>query len=95
MKLNKVNKNGSLSIILPKSLTNNNGWQEGEEMTLLVATANSVVLSKDNVQKDTLDKILQDLKVPIESFSKLADNVDNESLRLLLKQYLLGVIERI
>lgn len=95
MKLNKVNKNGSLSIILPKSLTNNNGWQEGEEMTLLVATANSVVLSKDNVQKDTLDKILQDLKVPIESFSKLADNVDKESLRLLLKQYLLGVIERI
>ena len=95
MKLNKVNKNGSLSIILPKSLTNNNGWQEGEEMTLLVATPNSVVLSKDNVQKDTLDRILQDLKVPIESFSKLADNVDNESLRLLLKQYLLRVIERI
>ena len=95
MKLNKVNKNGSLSIILPKALTKTNGWQEGEEMTLLVATPNSVVLSKDNVQKDTLDRILQDLKVPTESFSKLADNVDNESLRLLLKQYLLGVIERI
>lgn len=95
MKLNKVNKNGSLSIILPKSLTKTNGWQEGQEMSLLAETPNSVVLSKDNIEKDELIVILHDLKMSVESFTKLSDNVDNKPLRILLKQHLLTVIERI
>lgn len=95
MKLNKVNKNGSLSIILPRSLTKSNHWQEGDEMSLLTETANSIVLSKDLTEKDDLVSVLHDLKMSLQSFDKLKDNIDNEPLKILLKQHLLSVIERI
>ena len=99
MRLNKVNKNGSLSIILPKELINDLGLKERQLIELLGTSKNSVVFSINEVEKQSVQDVLKELQTLLESFKKLLNNMpkelqmDEEVVKNLLKQRILGILE--
>lgn len=99
MKLNKVNKNGSLSIILPKDLINDLELQEKQKIEVLITSKNSVVFSINEVEKQLIQDVLKELQTTSESFKKLLNNLpkelqmDDEVVRTLLKQKILSILE--
>ena len=99
MKLNKVNKNGSLSIILPKDLINDLELQEKQNIEVLITSKNSVVFSINEVEKQSIQEVLKELQTTSESFKKLLNNLpkelqmDDEVVRTLLKQKILSILE--
>lgn len=99
MRLNKVNKNGSLSIILPKELINDLGLKERQLIELLGTSKNSVVFSINEVEKQSVQDVLKELQTLLESFKKLLNNMpkelqmDDEVVKNLLKQRILGILE--
>ena len=52
MKLNKVNKNGSLSIILPINISTSMFWTEGQEVKIDANTNNSILIQKQGLEKE-------------------------------------------
>lgn len=99
MKLNKVNKNGSLSIILPKDLINDLELQEKQNIEVLITSKNSVVFSINQIEKQSIQDVLKELQTTSESFKKLLNNLpkelqmDDEVVRTLLKQKILSILE--
>lgn len=99
MRLNKVNKNGSLSIILPKDLINDLELQEKQNIEVLITSKNSVVFSINEVEKQSVQDVLKELQTISESFKKLLNNMpkelqmDDEVVKNLLRQRILGILE--
>lgn len=101
-KLNKVNKNGSLSIILPKSITENL-WKEGEEVNVQGIGHDAILIDRQDIQKKEIDEILADIAKVTEGYERLRNNLkeninimyDDEMSRRSLRQLLLEIIRRI
>lgn len=101
-KLNKVNKNGSLSIILPKSITKNL-WKEGEEVNVQSIGHDAILIDRQDIQKKEIDEILADIAKVTEGYERLRNNLkeninimyDDEMSRRSLRQLLLEIIRRI
>lgn len=96
MKLNKVNKNGSLSVILPKSFTRDNDWKEGDIVEIIVRRQDSLVIGKTKREVQSIDSILLDLETCLTTFTSLSETTrDEDIIRHLLKLQLLNIIEHI
>jgi antitoxin component of MazEF toxin-antitoxin module len=98
MKLSKVNKNGSLSVILPKETIKLNNWEEGQEVYIPISTRNSIVIQQETPLEEYGDKpvshILEELENTIKSFNQM-NKPDDVILRTFLKQQLLITIEKL
>jgi antitoxin component of MazEF toxin-antitoxin module len=98
MKLSKVNKNGSLAIVLPKDIVKLNDWKEGQTVYIPVSTKNSLVIqqdvSLDTVEKQTVAYVLEELEDILKSFKQM-NKYDDDILKTFLKQQLLITIERL
>lgn len=97
MKLNRVNKNGSLSIILPINISTSMFWTEGQEVKIDANTNNSILIQKQGLEKEQdFKQILEELKISLNSFEQIEGQTkDNPILRQLLKTHLLNVIEKL
>lgn len=97
MKLNKVNKNGSLSIILPINISTSMFWTEGQEVKISANTNNSILIQKQGLDKEQdFKQVLEELKISLNSFEQIEGQTkDNPILRQLLKTHLLNVIEKL
>lgn len=97
MKLNKVNKNGSLSIILPINISTSMFWTEGQEVKIDANTNNSILIQKQGLDKEQdFKQVLEELKISLNSFEQIEGQTkDNPILRQLLKTHLLNVIEKL
>lgn len=98
MKLSKVNKNGSLAVVLPKDIVKLNDWKEGQTVYIPVSTKNSLVIqqdvSLDTVEKQTVAHVLEELEDLLKSFKQM-NKYDDDILKTFLKQQLLITIERL
>lgn len=98
MKLNKVNKNGSLSVIIPKDLTDAMELQEGQHLEISMASKNSMLLVKDNRSREQDYKsLIEDLIKFCNTFLQLQEvnQLNPIIIRSWLKQYLLSCIEKL
>lgn len=98
MKLNKVNKNGSLSIIIPKDLIDTMELQEGQHLEISMASKNSMLLVKDNRSREQDYKsLIEDLIKFCNTFLQLQEvnQLNPIIIRSWLKQYLLSCIEKL
>lgn len=101
MKLNKVNKNGSLSIILPKDIISKLDLKEGNNVDISAVTKNSIIFSLKKIEKHSLEELLKELELTKDSFYKLIKTLPKELdnsediLKDLLKYRLLGILESI
>lgn len=97
MKLNKVNKNGSLSVILPINISTSMFWTEGQEVKISANTNNSILIQKQGLDKEQdFKQVLEELKISLNSFEQIEGQTkDNPILRQLLKTHLLNVIEKL
>ena len=101
MKLNKVNKNGSLSIILPKDIISKLDLKEGNNVDISAVTKNSIIFSLKKIEKHSLEELLKELELTKDSFYKLIETLPKELnnsediLKDLLKYRLLGILESI
>lgn len=96
MKLSKVNKNGSLSVILPKAITTKLDWKEQQIVNVITETSNSLVISKQISQNLEIEQILTrlvDISKLIECTQKLIGNDD--TIKATIKRLLLKLIEDI
>lgn len=98
MKLNKVNKNGSLSIIIPKDITDAMELQENQHLEISMASKNSMLLVKEHrLQEEDYNNLIQDLIKFCNTFLQLQDlkQVKPVIVKSWLKQYLLSCIEKL
>lgn len=97
MKLNKVNKNGSLSVILPINISTSMFWTEGQEVKIDANTNNSILIQKQGLEKEQdFKQILDSLRVSLNSFEQVLEQTkDNPILRQLLKTHLLTIMEQL
>ena len=97
MKLNKVNKNGSLSIILPINISTSMFWTEGQEVKIDANTNNSILIQKQGLDKEQdFKQVLEELKISLNSFEQIEGQTkDNPILRQLLKTHLLTIMEQL
>lgn len=98
MKLNKVNKNGSLSVIIPKDLIDAMELQEGQHLEISMASKSSMLLVKDNRSRETDYKsLIEDLIKFCNTFLQLQEvnQLNPIIVKSWLKQYLLSCIEKL
>jgi len=102
MKLSKVNKNGSLSVILPKDYVKLNGWEEGQIVEIVAGTKNAMVIQQEvpleEYPKQTVEEVLKELETTINSFQqfkKSTGDLNDTILKTFLKQQLLITIEKL
>lgn len=95
MKLNKVNKNGSLSVILPKSITEDMQWQQGDEVQITINTKDTVLITS-KTQTITLEQLKNHLQSVLNLYDQLNDvygdkniQLDRQAVAKLLKTELL------
>lgn len=105
-KLNKVNKNNSLSIILPKAITEN-FWKAGDEVSIKNIGHDAILIDRQEQEQWTLDDILLYLNKGIEGQKKILNMLDEVSetnpsfkmpetmIRAQIRQFLLEIIRRI
>jgi len=101
-KLNKVNKNGSLSIILPKSITEDL-WKEGDEVNVQSIGHDAILIDRQYNTKKSIDEILIDIVKGLDAYKNLRETLkqsasvmyDDEMSKVQLKQFLLEMIRRI
>ena len=109
-RINKANNDGSISIIIPKSITKINNWEAGQNVEIIANNSSCVLLQNaDTEHKFSKVESTEELfKIINESIDKLNEMYgmlkqtpslsifqDEESFRDMLRQYLLGLIERI
>jgi len=105
-KLNKVNKNNSLSIILPKAITEN-FWKAGDEVSIKNIGHDAILIDRQEQEQWDLNQIYSNLEKGIKSQKKIINMISevtevnpdfkvSEALtRAQLRQFLLEVIRRI
>ena len=105
-KLNKVNKNNSLSVILPKSITED-FWKAGDEVIIKNIGHDAILIDRQELEQWTLDEILLYLNKGIEGQKKMLNMIDEVSetnpnfkmpetmIRAQIRQFLLEIIRRI
>lgn len=98
MKLNKVNKNGSLSVIIPKDLIDAMELQEGQHLEISTTSKNSMLLVKDNrLGEQDYKSLIEDLIKFCNTFLQLQEvnQLNPIIIKSWLKQYLLSCIEKL
>lgn len=105
-KLNKVNKNGSLSVILPKSITKDL-WKEGDNVNIEQIGTDAILIDRQNLEKwpiyEFFNCIEEGLKAQKEMYncgtiidSQLKNiSFNKDFYRGQLRQFLLEMIRRI
>ena len=104
-KLNKVNKNGSLSIILPKTVSKDL-WKEGDEVNIESIGTDAILIDRQKLKAQPLSSIFDDLIKGIESLRNLRATLkqgtinsnlifDEDMFRKTVKQFLLEIIRRL
>lgn len=105
-KLNKVNKNGSLSVILPKSITKDL-WKEGDEVNIEQIGLDAILIDRQDLEKmpvyEIFNYIEEGLKAQKEMYncgtiidSQLKNiSFNKDYYRNQLRQFLLEMIRRI
>lgn len=104
-KLSKVNKNGSLSIILPKAFTKDI-WNAGDEVNVEPIGVDAILIDRQKLKAQPLNIIFSDLTEGIESLRALRGTLkqgtvnsnlvfNEEMYRKTVKQFLLEILRRI
>lgn len=105
-KLNKVNKNNSLSIILPKAITKD-FWKAGDEVSIKNIGHDAILIDRQEQGQWDLNQIYSNLEKGIKSQKKIINMISevteinpdfkvSEALtRTQLRQFLLEIIRRI
>lgn len=104
MKLHKVNKNGSLSVIIPKQTLQELGWTAEDFVIISGQTANSILISNEKITKDLSNKdyslqlLVQDLSKVVNELNTLYKNVlidEQKLLKQITKKVLLQLVEKL
>lgn len=105
-KLNKVNKNNSLSIILPKAITEN-FWKAGDEVSIKNIGHDAILIDRQEQEQWDLNQIYSNLEKGIKSQKKIINMISEVTeinpdfkisetlMRAQLRQFLLEIIRRI
>jgi len=111
-RINKANNDGSISIIIPKSIRKINNWIPGQNVDI-IAVNPACILLKNTDSRHQFSKIedIEELMAHINSsmeglkemYELLAKEIpekttlkmDEEQFRGMLRQYLIGLLERI
>ena len=78
MKLNKVNKNGSLSIILPKDVIKDLELKERQLIELIGFTRNTLLFSLNEQEKQPIVNVLNELQLTKESFNQMLKSIPKD-----------------
>lgn len=103
MKLHKVNKNGSLSVILPKRTLQELNWTAEDFVIISGQTVNSILISNEkiidsNSNNYCLQLLIQDLNNIISELKVLSKNVlidEQKELKQITKKVLLQLVEKL
>lgn len=75
-KLSKVNKNGTLSIVLPKTVTEGRWEAETQVDVSDIDNGMAILISRTDVEKRDIHKVLDMMKVGSDSFFELLSITD-------------------
>lgn len=101
MKLNKVNKNGSLSIILPKAITDKMIWHQGKEVNIPMHIEESVLITSQT-KTITLEQLINGLQKILDSHKSLTSIPDvaealdknNEMIAYIIRYQLMQLLSK-
>lgn len=105
-KLNKVNKNGSLSVILPKSITKDL-WKEGDEVNIEQIGLDAILIDRQDLEKMSVYEFFNYIEGGLKAQKQMYDcgtvmdsqlkeiSFNKDYYRNQLRQFLLEMIRRI
>ena len=105
-KLSKVNKNGSLSVILPKAITGCL-WQAGDEVNINALGQDAILIDKQEYEKWSIEEMFEKIEQAVQGQKEMMIiikqttstgikiKLDEAMLRSATRQLLLEMIRRI
>lgn len=111
-RINKANNDGSISIIIPKSVRKVNNWVPGQNVDIICYNSSCVLLQNtDSLHKfskiEDINELMKHINESMNGLNEMYELVakeipektkfqmDEEQFRNLIRQYLLGLMERI
>lgn len=111
-RINKANNDGSISIIIPKSIRKINNWVPGQNVEIKAVNPACVLLYNEDVPHkfskiEDIKELMAHLNASVEGLNDMYKLVaqdipektnlvfNEDNFRDMLRQYLLGLIERV
>jgi len=111
-RINKANNDGSISIIIPKSIRKINNWIPGQNVDIIAVNPACILLKNtDSVHQfskiEDIEELMAHINSSIEGLNEMYEllakeiperttlKMDEEQFRGMLRQYLIGLLERV
>ena len=111
-RINKANNDGSISIIIPKSIRKINNWIPGQNVDIIAVNPACILLKNTDAPHqfskiEDIEELMKHINSSMEGLNEMYELVakeipektifkmDEEQFRGMLRQYLIGLLERI